>query len=107
MPASAFQGHHRAACRCVGAPKDFRSGCSAICRLKNAAFVTITPQLAGCANVDGIRRRRVNQNLSDALRPFQARVGPVLAAVSRLVNTVTDGGAVARPGFASAYPDHL
>ena len=38
---------------------------------------------------------------------FEADIGPVLAAVGRLVDAVADGDAVAHPGFAGTDPDVL
>ena len=50
---------------------------------------------------------RIDQNLRDMLAVFQSDIGPVLAAIGRLVNSIADRDAVAHPGFAAAHPNRL
>ena len=73
--------------------------------LVNAALVVVVPQMAGRADQNVVAIRRIDQNFGDVLGIFQADVGPVLAAVGRFVDAVTDGHAVAHPRFAGADPN--
>src|SRR5205085_927084 len=65
----------------------------------------IVPQLARNAGVNCVAVLWVNDDLDDALGILQPHVGPVLAAVGGFVNAITDGGAIARPRFASTNPN--
>src|SRR2546421_6637027 len=49
----------------------------------------------------------VDQDFGDALRVFQPDVGPVLTAIHRFINAITDGDAIARPRLAGADPYDL
>src|SRR4029078_8785898 len=88
-----------------GALEDLVPRLAAVGGLVDAALVAVAPELAGDAELDVDGVGGVYEDLGDALGLFEAEVGPVVAAVGRLVDAVADGDAVARPGLAAADPD--
>src|SRR5262249_33683745 len=98
---------HRAAGREVRALQDLRPRLAAVGRFVDAAVFAVGPQPSGSAGVDGVRLRRVDQDLRDPFRAPEADVGPVVAAVDRLVDAIADRDAVAGPGLAGSHPDDL
>src|SRR5712671_4284551 len=77
----------------------------AVAAAVDAALLAVAPELAGDARIDHVRALRVHEDAGDALGLGQAHVGPRLASVGGLVDTVADGDRVARPGLAGADPD--
>src|SRR5204863_7488135 len=91
----------------VRAREDQIPGLPAVDRLVETAIGTVAPQLARRAGVDGVGVARVDRDLRDPLALLQAHVRPALAAVDRLVDSVSNGHRVARPGLPGPDPDHL
>src|SRR5215210_9477202 len=101
------EGEHRAAGRGVRALQRLRPRLAAVAGLVNTALVGVAPELAGDADPDRVRVRRIDGDLGDALGVLEAHVRPVVAAVHGLVDALADGDAVARPRLAGAGPDRL
>src|SRR5688572_27107905 len=102
-----IEGEHRTAGREVRALERLRPGLAAVGGFENAALVGIAPEFSGRADVHGVRVGRVDGDLRDALRLLETDVGPVVAAIGRFVDAVTDGDAVARPRLAGPGPDRF
>src|SRR5438132_215436 len=79
---------HRAAGRCVGSFKDPVPGFSAVGGLVDATLLTVAPELARHGDVNGIRICGIDENFRDPLRLFQTHIGPVVAAINRLVDAI-------------------
>ena len=67
----------------------------------------IGPKPARHAYINCVRVRWVDDHLRDAFRSFQPHVGPGIAAVGGLVNTVADRNRVPRPGFTGPDPNRF
>jgi hypothetical protein len=65
----------------------------------------VIEQVAGRAREYGIALARIDDNAGDALGGVEPELRPVLAAVTRTVDAVSDRHAVAHPGFAGTHPD--
>ena len=72
----------------IGAGQDFVPCLAAVACLIDSAFVVVVPQVAGGAGKHIVAVGGIHQDARDALRVFQANVGPVFATVRGLVNTI-------------------
>ena len=91
----------------VRAAQNLLPGFTAVGGLEDAALVVVIPQVAGGANENGIAVLWIDQDFGDVLGIFQADAGPVLSAVGRFVDAISDRNAVPHPGFAGADPHRL
>src|SRR5262245_34433592 len=77
---------------------------AAVGRLEKSALWMRAIKPAERADIDDIRVLRMDDYLADLERLLEAHVFPRLAAVGRLVDTVSIGNGVARIGLAGAGP---
>ena len=91
----------------IGALQDQIPGLAAVGRFVEAAIGRIAPERARHRGINRVTALRTNDDLRNALRVFQPRLVPGLAAVGRLVDAVANRDAVADPRFTRADPDVL
>jgi hypothetical protein len=72
--------------------------------LVNAALIVVVPEMTGGAGQHIVAVAWIYQNLGDVFAVLETNVGPVLAAVSRFVNSVADGNTVAEPRLSGSHP---
>ena len=80
---------------------------AAVGRLVEPAIGTVAPELARRAGIDHVGVARIDGDLRDPLGLLQPHAGPALAAIDRLVDAVSDGNGIARPGLAGPDPEDL
>ena len=102
-----IHGHHRAAGGKVDAFQNVFPRLPAIGGLVNTAVFTVAPQFARDADIHGVAVFRINQYLRNSLGILQTHVDPVFAAVSGLIDSITDRDAVTRPRFSGADPNRF
>ena len=89
----------------IWAGQHFLPRLAAIGGFENTAFVVVVPEVSGCADQYSVAVFWVDRDFCDVLSVFQSNVGPVLAAVSRFVNSVANRDAIARPRLSRAHPN--
>src|SRR2546428_3332881 len=80
---------------------------AAVGRLVEPAIGTVAPELARRAGIDHVGDARIDGDLRDQIGLLKPHAGPTLAAIDRLVDAVSDGNGIARPGLAGPDPDDL
>src|SRR4029077_2676223 len=77
---------------------------AAITRFVEAAVRRIAPQRARHRGVNCIAVSRINHDSRDTLRFLQASPRPRFTAIGRLIDSVANGNAVARPRLTASDP---
>src|SRR3954466_12509512 len=94
------EGHAAASGGGIRAAEYLAPRLTAVRGLVDAALVAVVPQMSDCACQDVVAVFGIDDDLRNMLGAAQADVGPVLPAVARLVDTVSNRDAVPYPSFA-------
>ncbi len=85
----------------------FPPGAAAIGSLEDAAFLVGSAQVSQGRDPDDVRVGGMDDDAGDVLRIAQAHIGPGVAAVGRLVDSVAPVGAARQGIVAGSYPHYV